>query len=96
MIFWHRRAAKSPPSEKKANPRFLELQEAKEIVAEIFQARPSDIEDMIKRRLHESSWAVKQMPTSAGLWAVAFSLVSSHGQELQEREDGCEKELSRG
>ena len=31
----------------------LELQAAKEILAEIFRARPGDVEDMIRQRLQE-------------------------------------------
>jgi hypothetical protein len=38
------------------NPRLLELQTAKEILAEIFRARPADVEEMIKRRLEERSY----------------------------------------
>ena len=38
------------------NPRLLELQTAKQILEEIFHARPSDVEDMIQRRLEEKSW----------------------------------------
>jgi hypothetical protein len=33
------------------NPRILELQTAKEILAEIFHARPSYVEEIIERRL---------------------------------------------
>ncbi len=74
MIFWHRRAARPLPPEKKVNPRPLELQAAKEILAEIFHARPEDIEEMIQSRLDERSWAVGQTPASDGLWPVAFCL----------------------
>jgi len=38
------------------NPRLLELQTAKQILQEIFHARPSDVEDTIQRRLEEKSW----------------------------------------
>ena len=37
------------------NLNVLELQTAKEILAEIFRAKPGDIEDMIQRRLAEKS-----------------------------------------
>jgi hypothetical protein len=37
------------------NLQVLELQTAKEILAEIFRARPEDIEDMIQRRLEGRS-----------------------------------------
>jgi len=59
---------------KKINPRVLELQAAKDILAEIFHAKPEDIEDVIQSRLDERSWAVEQMPASDDLWPVAFCL----------------------
>ena len=39
----------------KVNSKALELQTAKEILAEVFHARVSDVEDMIQRRLNEKS-----------------------------------------
>jgi hypothetical protein len=36
------------------NPKVLELQTAKEILAEVFHARPGEVEEMIQRRLEES------------------------------------------
>jgi len=36
------------------NFRRMELQTAKEILAEVFHARPGDVEEMIKKRLEES------------------------------------------
>jgi hypothetical protein len=36
-----------------ADTRTLELETAKQILAEVFRARPSDVEDMILRRLEE-------------------------------------------
>jgi len=74
MIFWHRHEARPEEPKKKINPRILELQAAKEILAEIFHARPEDVEEMIQGRLEERSWAVEQMPASDGLWPVAFCL----------------------
>ena len=76
MISWHRRDARPKPlgTKKEVDPRLQELQAAKEILAEIFHARPEDIEDMIQSRLEERSWAVEQTPASDGLWPVAFSL----------------------
>ena len=38
---------------KALNPMLLELQTAKEILAEIFHARTGKVEDMIQRRLEE-------------------------------------------
>ena len=74
MILWHRRKARPLETKKKVNPRILELQAAKEILAEIFHARPADIEEMIQSRLEERSWAVEQIAASDGLWPVAFCL----------------------
>ena len=38
------------------NPRRQELETAKEILAEVFGTRPSDVEEMIRLRLEERSW----------------------------------------
>jgi len=37
------------------NPRRQELETAKEILAEVFGTRPSDVEEMIRLRLEERS-----------------------------------------
>jgi hypothetical protein len=49
-----------------ANPRRQELETAKEILAEVFGARPSDVEEMIRLRLEERSWGEE------GRWADIF------------------------
>jgi hypothetical protein len=36
------------------NPNVLELQTAKEILAEVFHTRPGEVEEMIQMRLEES------------------------------------------
>jgi hypothetical protein len=38
------------------NPKLMELQTAKQILEEIFHARPSDVEEMIQMRLEEKNW----------------------------------------
>jgi hypothetical protein len=38
------------------NTRLVELERAKEILEEIFHARPSDVEKMIHMRLEEKNW----------------------------------------
>jgi hypothetical protein len=38
------------------SPKVLELETAKEILAEVFHARPGEVEEMIQRRLEERSW----------------------------------------
>ena len=45
------------------NPKVLELETAKEILAEVFHTRPADIEDMIQRRLEERS-----LPNEGNIW----------------------------
>ena len=53
----------------------LELESAKEILAEVFHIRPSVVEDMIQRRLEERSQAVEEEPLSEdGLWPATFCL----------------------
>ena len=74
MILWHRREAKPLEPKKKINLKLLELQAAKEILAEIFHARPEDIEDMIRCRLEERSCTWEQTPLSNELWPEAFCL----------------------
>ena len=37
----------------------MELETAKEILAEVFGARPGEVEEMIQRRLEERSWLEK-------------------------------------
>ena len=53
------------------NPNVLELETAKEILAEVFHTRPADIEDMIQRRLEERSWPEENR---AKLWPATFCL----------------------
>jgi hypothetical protein len=50
----------------------LELQTAKEILAEVFHARPADVEEMIQKRLEEKNCPVKY---EEGLWPATFGLV---------------------
>ena len=51
---WRRRGAIEPRLA--ADLKVLELQTAKEILAEIFGARPGEVEEMIQRRLEERNW----------------------------------------
>jgi len=39
------------------NTKILELETAKQILEEIFHARPSDVEVMIQMRLEEKNWS---------------------------------------
>jgi hypothetical protein len=38
------------------SPKVLELETAKEILAEVFHARPGEVGEMIQMRLEERSW----------------------------------------
>ncbi len=49
---WKKEARLIEPM-RSANTKALELETAKEILAEIFHARPADVEEMIQRRLDE-------------------------------------------
>lgn len=50
----------------------LELEAAKQILAEVFHVLPADVEDMIQRRLEEEIWLDRH---EDGLWPVTFCLV---------------------
>ena len=50
---------------------FQELQTAKEILAEVFHARPADVEEMIQRRLEEKN---SPMECEDVLWPSTFCL----------------------
>ena len=57
MIRWPRRREARPLEPRiRVNPRLQELQTAKEILAEIFNARPGEVEEMIRNRMEERSW----------------------------------------
>jgi len=47
--WWHRQRAS--PQRPVVIPRRQELETAKEILAEVFGARPSDVEEMVRRTL---------------------------------------------
>ena len=58
--------------------RAMELQTAKEILAEVFDARPGEVEEMIKSRLEERSWDEEKNicpeKREEGLWPATFSV----------------------
>jgi hypothetical protein len=56
--------------------RAMELQTAKEILAEVFGARPGEVEEMIQRRLEESGTVENIWPEKRedGLWPATFCL----------------------
>lgn len=55
------------------SPKRMELETAKEILAEVFRVQPSEVEDMIQRRLEERSLTVEPSDEE-GLWPATFSL----------------------
>jgi hypothetical protein len=55
------------------NPKVLELQTAKEILTEVFHARPGEVEEMIQMRLAERSWDEEEV-REEGLWPREFCL----------------------
>ena len=65
---WRREARLIEPRQR-VNTKALELETAKEILAEVFRARPADVEEMIQRRLEERSWAEQE-----GRWPATFCL----------------------
>ncbi len=71
---WLREARPIEPS-RMVKPKHAELETAKEILAEIFRVRPSEVVEMMQMRLEERSWAAKQTHLSEdGLWPEAFCL----------------------
>jgi len=52
----------------------LELQTAKEILAEIFHARPGEVEEMIQNKLERSWRGERSWPDVEGLWPDSFCL----------------------
>jgi ribose 1,5-bisphosphokinase PhnN len=63
---WKRQARLIEPR-RAANTRVLELETAKEILAEVFQARPSEVEEMIQIRLEK-----KSLMDETDLWPSTF------------------------
>ena len=70
---WKREARPLEPTPT-VNPRLLELQTAKQILEEIFHARPSDVDEMIQRRLEENSWRKESWQEEEELWPATFCL----------------------
>jgi len=52
---WKRQARLIEPR-RVINSKLMELETAKEILAEVFHARTADIDEMIERRLEEKNW----------------------------------------
>lgn len=72
---WRRREARPIEPPRRVNPRRVELETAKEILAEVFHVRPAEVEEMIRQRLEERSLAAEQRPLPEGeLWPATFFL----------------------
>lgn len=69
MIFWKRKSSLVQP--RQVSKKQLELETAKQILQEVFNARPSDVDDMIYSRLEERSHHRNE---EEGLWPTTFSL----------------------
>jgi hypothetical protein len=66
---WKQRAKLIEPR-RAISTRVMELETAKEILAEVFHARPGEVEEMIKSRLEES----EQVEREEGRWPQEFWL----------------------
>jgi|WetSurSiteA1Bulk_404760.scaffolds.fasta_scaffold05127_3 hypothetical protein len=62
MIWPWKREARLIEPRRAANTSVLELETAKEILAEVFRARPADVEEMIQKRLEERDWGEQERP----------------------------------
>jgi len=71
---WKQRAKPIDPR-RAVSTRAMELETAKEILAEVFHARPGEVEEMIKSRLEEKrleeGWPEEH---EVGLWPATFCL----------------------
>ncbi|MGD0953196.1 MAG: hypothetical protein ABR985_12520 [Methanotrichaceae archaeon] len=56
------------------NPRLLELQTAKQILEEVFHARPADVQEMIQMRLEEKNWRKESWQEDEEMWPREFCL----------------------
>lgn len=76
-----RRHLIKPAQSDMADARALQLETAKQILSEVFHARPSDVEDMIMRRLEErgrlaeKSWIKESRRIAVlGTWPEMFQV----------------------
>jgi len=56
------------------NPRLIELEMAKQILEEVFHARPSEVEEMIQNRLQEKNWSKESWQEEEESWPREFCL----------------------
>lgn len=72
-LSWKREARPLAPKPM-VNPRLMELETAKQILEEIFHAKPSDVDEMIQMRLEEKSWGKLSWREEDEPWPREFSL----------------------
>jgi hypothetical protein len=73
LLIWPwKRDARITTPRIRANISVLELETAKEILAEVFHARPADVEEMIQKRLEKRDW--NEEKREEGLWPATFCL----------------------
>jgi len=81
-----RQKAKPIESRPMVSIRAMELQTAKEILAEVFHARPGEVEEMIKSRLEERSWDEEKNicpdENEGKLWPATFSVGEQSWDEV--------------
>jgi hypothetical protein len=70
---WKRGARPLEPKHK-VNPRLIELEMAKQILEEVFHARPADVEEMIQMRLEEKNWSKESWQEEEEMWSREFCL----------------------
>jgi hypothetical protein len=68
---WRQRRAIEP--RRAVSTRAMELQTAKEILAEVFGARPGEVEEMIQMRLEERSLPEEE-GREEGRWPATFCM----------------------
>jgi hypothetical protein len=70
-MMWPWRQQEPIEPERAVSSKAMELETAKEILEEVFHARPGEVEEMIKSRLEERSGPEKR---EVGLWPATFCL----------------------
>ena len=74
MIKWSwKRESKTFEPRRTINPRLMELETAKQILEEVFHARPSEVDDMIQRRLEEKNSIEESWHDEEELWPTSLS-----------------------
>ena len=72
-LSWKRDARPLEPKST-LNPRLIELEMAKQILEEVFHARPSEVEEMIQNRLQEKNWSKESWREEEEPWTREFCL----------------------